>query len=301
MPVNIYQEFISCQSSFVYFVENYVKIANPIKGDTPFVLYPYQKRLIETLGKNKFILVKKFRQGGFTTLALIYSLWKCLFHSDQHFYFVSKSEGEAIHLGKYISKIMDAFPSWFVKPTKNTQNEKAFITESTISFGIMEGVRGRCLTNLVIDEAAFIPGMNEKWKLIWNLPHLPNVGPSGPSVLVISTVNGPVNWFCDVWTGAIEGKNNFLPFSADYWEHPDYNSAEWVAQMKAQLGEKGFMQEVLGEFVIDRPEFDTAQFVNLDKHDLIQKSLRILELSKLKFQDKALIYEMIHRFASGSA
>jgi hypothetical protein len=35
----------------------------------------------------------------------------------------------------------------------------------------------------------------------------------------------------------------------DYWEHPDYNDERWVKKTKANLGEKGWLQEVLRSFL----------------------------------------------------
>jgi len=61
-------------------------------------------------------------------------------------------------------------------------------------------------------------------------------------------VNGLGNWYEQTYHDAQKGLNKFHIIDLDYWEHPDYNNELWVADQKAQLGEKGFRQEVLREF-----------------------------------------------------
>ena len=55
-------EMKRCAEDFVYFCENYVKINDPTIGMINFTLYAYQKRYVEELQNNKFLITKKFRQ-----------------------------------------------------------------------------------------------------------------------------------------------------------------------------------------------------------------------------------------------
>jgi len=72
---------------------------------------------------------------------------------------------------------------------------------------------------------------------------------TGGSCTLVSTVNGIGNWYHQQYFEAKEGRNRFHIIDLDYWEHPDYNNPDWVEEQKAQLGEKGFLQEVLREFL----------------------------------------------------
>ena len=38
----------------LYFMENFMKIQHPTKGEMPFIPYPYQKRLIEAYNSHRF-------------------------------------------------------------------------------------------------------------------------------------------------------------------------------------------------------------------------------------------------------
>ncbi|MEL4395654.1 hypothetical protein AAEH73_21830, partial [Shewanella algae] len=76
-------EFEKCALSFFYFCHKYVKILHPKKGLSPFILYKYQRRVIKDYNNNRFNIISKFRQGGLTTVTLLWSLWKCIFDLDQ--------------------------------------------------------------------------------------------------------------------------------------------------------------------------------------------------------------------------
>lgn len=290
--MNPYQEFLSCQQDFSYFAEHFLKIVHPIRGIIPFELYPFQKNLLDIYDKNRFVLAIKFRQGGFTTITVLHGLWKCMFKSGLTYYFASKTEREAIHIGKIVDMALERFPAWFSpRLDKNTQTEKIFSTTgSRMLFGSVDGVRGKDISHLVLDEPAFIPNMDEKWRTCWPLL-------TKASVYGVSTTNGIGNWFEETWHGAQEGRNKFVAYHGNYKDHPDYADEAWVEEMRKQLGEKAFQQEVLGNFVADEPEFATIDFSGVDNKALLSMGVKLIGLSKASFEDKAVIYEMMKRLA----
>jgi hypothetical protein len=213
----------------------------------PFELYPYQEKLAKTYEDNDFVIVKKFRQGGFTTLIAIWCLWNCLFKHNQQALIVSNSFRNAQNLGEMINTIVKFFPDWMKclvdRSTKNEQHVAS--TNSWLGFYSWEASRGKGLTHLVIDEAAFLQGLDRKWKEMY-----PSLS-TGGKCIAVSTVNGPSGWFFETWFKAIEGKTKFKAVNIDYWEHPEYNNVEWVKGMRERLGEAGWQQEVLGNFIIE--------------------------------------------------
>lgn len=44
-------------------------------------------------------------------------------------------------------------------------------------------------------------------------------------------------------------KNTWTKYHCEYWEKPEFANIEWVQEMKQNLGEKGWRQEVLQEFL----------------------------------------------------
>jgi hypothetical protein len=168
-----------------------------------------------------------------------------MFQIDQQIMLISKTDREATDTGLIIDRACENLPSW-LKPKKDgkwNDHLKMFTeTGSAIKFYSPEAARGKAVTFLIIDEAAFIDDMEKHWKAMWP------VLSTGGSCTVISTVNGVGNWYEQTYNEAKDGLNKFHVIDLDYWEHPDYNDEEWVKDQKAQLGEKGFAQEVLRQF-----------------------------------------------------
>lgn len=239
------EEYTRCAESFKYFAENYVYITHPKRGLVLFNLYGYQERCIREYDEYKHSIIRKFRQGGLTTLTVIWALWRCMFKNDQKIMILSKSDREAKGAGKIVTNVLKYLPEW-IKPDVelDNQHEKVFSdTNGSIEFWTCEAARSKSLTYLIIDEAAFIKNMDEHWKSMY-----PTLS-TGGSCIVISTVNGLGNWYEEWFHAAQQHKNMFHVIDIEYTENPEYNNADWVKEMRANLGEKGWRQEVLGDFL----------------------------------------------------
>lgn len=239
------QEYIKCTNDFYYFCAKYAKINHPVHGLINFIPYTYQKRVIECYGTNRFNILSKFRQGGLTTVSVIWALWRCLFKSSQRIMLVSKTDREAIAASDMAKTTVEYLPSWLKPETdKFNEHEKQFKTTNSIFWSYTaEAARGKAITILIIDEAAFISDMHRHWKALYP------VVSTGGSCEVISTVNGLGNWYEECYHDAEAGKNPFNVIELDYWEHPLYNDPKWIEDTKANLGEKGWAQEIERSFI----------------------------------------------------
>lgn len=252
------KEMFKCAMSFTYWCHKYVKITHPKRGLLPFILYKYQKRCIQDYDRHRFNILSKFRQGGLTTVTVIWCLWRCLFKLDETIMVVSKSDREAIAAGEIVKRALIELPEW-MKPDmeKNNDHQKLFKdTGCKLFFYTPEAARGRSITYLVLDEAAFIPQMEKHWKAMF-----PTIS-TGGHCIAISTVNGVGNWYYDMFTGSQKGDNDFHVIELDYMEHPDYDDPDWVKQTRAQLGEKGWRQEVLRDFLGSGESFIPNSIIN---------------------------------------
>ena len=240
------EEVIKCAKNFFYFCHRYVKILHPKFGTIPFVLYKYQRRVINEYEQNRFNMISKFRQGGLSTVSVLWGLWKCMFQKDQQIYFLSKTDREALVAGDIARKAMDNFPYWMYDKNHAdiTKHEKSFNdVGSKICFYTPEAARGKSATYIMIDEAAFIDNMSEHWKAMYP------VIAAGGNVEIISTVNGLGNWYEETYHEAQAGKNFFNIIDLDYWEHPLYANPKWAEESRVNLGEKGWQQEILRDFL----------------------------------------------------
>lgn len=240
------EEVIKCAKNFFYWCHRYVKILHPKFGTIPFVLYKYQRRVIREYEKNRFNMISKFRQGGLSTVSVLWGLHKCMFQKDQQIYFLSKTDREALVAGDIARKAMDNFPYWMYDNNHAdiTKHEKSFNdVGSKMCFYTPEAARGKSATYIMIDEAAFIEGMSDHWKAMYP------VVAAGGNVEIISTVNGLGNWYEETYHEALAGKNFFNVIELDYWEHPLYANPKWAEESRVNLGEKGWRQEILRDFL----------------------------------------------------
>jgi len=245
-PEKQIEELTKIYNSFYYFCHRYVKILHPVHGTIPFVLYKYQRRVIDCYRGKKYNMVSKFRQGGLTTVAVLYGLWQAMFRKDRQIYVLSKTDREALAAGDIAKKAMDNLPTWIYDKEKAdiSKHEKQFHdVGSKICFYTPEAARGKSASMIIIDEAAFIPGMNDHWKAMYP------VVATGGKINVVSTVNGLGNWYEEMYHGAQANENFFNVIDIDYWEHPIYANPDWAAITKANLGEKKWQQEILRDFL----------------------------------------------------
>jgi len=239
-------EIKKCAGNFAYFCHRYVKILHPVHGTIPFILYNYQHKTIDDFNKNKFNIISKFRQGGLTTVSVLWGLWRTLFSMDQQIYVLSKTDREGVAAGEIAQRAIDNMPEWIYMADNSSlsKHEKVFhTTQSKICFYTPKAARGKSASLIIIDEAAFIPQMYDEWKAMYP------VIATGGDVNVVSTVNGLGNWYEEIYHEAEAGDNFFNVIDLDYWEHPQYANPEWAKLTRANIGEKAWQQEIERSFL----------------------------------------------------
>lgn len=287
-------EVVKCARSFEYWCHRYVKILHPKFGTIPFILYKYQRQVINQYNTHKYTMISKFRQGGLTTVAVLWGLWKAIFQVDQQIYVLSKTDREALAAGDIAEKAMHNFPYWMFDTEKAliTRHEKKFTdTGSKLCFYTPEAARGKSATYIIIDEAAFIEGMEEHWKAMYP------VIATGGNIEVISTVNGLGNWYETMYHEAQAGQNFFHIIEIDYWEHPIYANPDWARSTRANMGEKAWKQEVLRDFLGSGETFIPANVIgqlnrytayNTPSRTAFQKWHNPIDVNKLNWDEGAL-------------
>ncbi len=259
----------STKNNFEEFCKN-VKLENPVKGLVPFELYPYQKRLIDFYEKNSFVLVKKFRQGGFSTTTLAYLLQKCITKENRNAIIVTKNKREAFAYNDITRNIIDNMPKW-LKPKLKVRNDHQiqFDNGSNLFFMIANATRGIAADYLMLDEPAFWTKCEQHWKALYPCAK------TGGKVFVVSTPNKKQGWFYKTYKDALENKNGFKIFETNYKDCPEFDNKEWVERMKINLGEKFFRQEVLAEFVDEKENEVEIEFKDGKKFAVIKLMIEL--------------------------
>lgn len=244
-------ERLNCAKSFAYFCEHYLKIVTPEEGLVPFRLFGYQSRLINDLENNRFVIGKKFRQGGFTTLMTAWYLWRCMFKLDEANMIVVKMDREARWASDVAKRFIQELPDW-LQPKMSKMNDHQLFFEETggkLFFLTHEASRGRAINNLYVDESAFHKEMDKTWKCLW-----PTLS-TGGHACILSTPNGTgteenPNWFYNQFTLAQVKESDFKIYTCSIEEHPIFSDKEWQKKILEQMGDKGYRQEVLAEFLV---------------------------------------------------
>jgi hypothetical protein len=204
--------------AFSFFCENYVYIKHPNKGKIKLELREAQKEAVKAWLENRYSIVLKARQIGFSTLAAAYSFWLAFFWPDRFIVMLSKTEREATKLlakSKYIYKFL---PDWMKKSgpelVQNNVLKMTFNNDSVIESlpSANEPARGESVYLAIIDEMAFLPNPEEAWASIEPIADV------GGRVICLSTAKGEGNIFYQLWQGSQNGTNRFrgifFPWSA---------------------------------------------------------------------------------------
>lgn len=221
---------------FVYFCENYWHIKHPQSGRIKFDLRDAQVESIRHWMDNRYSVVLKARQIGFSTLAAAYAFWLTFFWSDRFVVMLSRTEREAAKLlqkSKYGYKFL---PQWMKERgpelVADNQLKMTFSNDSAIE-SLPSGndpARGESVYLVIVDEMAFLPNPEEAWASIEPIADV------GGRVICLSTANGSGNFFHHMWTGSQTGTNGFaglfFPWSAsdrddDWYESKSKTMAGW--------------------------------------------------------------------------
>jgi hypothetical protein len=278
-----------CQGSPSFFIENFCRVQHPKAGVIPFQLFKYQKDSILAYRKNRYTIYRKCRQCGISTLTGAYALWLAMFFPDVTILIVSKTDRDAMgFLRKNVKLVYNYLPDFFKQlygdpPPTYSDHRVVFPNGSSIQSltSNKEVLRSHSSTLNIIDEAAFMPDMDDMWA--GGQPTLMH----GGSVIVISTCKGVGNWYYNTWMDAEAGANDFHPINIHWWDmdweikFKDIQSATgetvicprkgirktteeeedtfgqywspWLVEQYRALQERGeghlFRQEVLAEFI----------------------------------------------------
>lgn len=289
------------ETGFEYFCAKYVYISNQRHGYVNFKLYDYQKRIIKQFDDNRFLITRKFRQAGASLVFGIKALHYSLTHSRMETMVLSMNQRSSSKFLNDIREVYESLPQflkggldnngkpikWMRKKAKKDSATELWLPNKakirSIPSGKAKG-RGFSTKMLIIDEAAFIDGIEETWTGLF-----PTIVNTNGKVVVISTVNGTSGqggWYHNIYKGAEAKENDFVIAEMHYKEHPDYNDPEWESQTFRQLGQRKWDQEVLGKFLASGNTFIDALHL-----EGMEKLLDSYEKPKIEMGGKLLVWK----------
>lgn len=240
----IREEYVKCAKDPIYFMKKYVKIQHPIRGTILFDTYPFQDRTLKELSTERYNIILKSRQMGITTLVAAYALHMMTFNSDKSILCLSITQETSKEIVTKVRFANDNLPSWLKVPAvEDNRLSLKLKNGSMIRAASSAGTAGRssALSLLIIDECAFIDGIEEIWLSAQSTLS------TGGKAIMLSTPNGVGNFFHQKWVEAengtaLEGQPKFNPISLPWHLHPERDQ-NWRDLQTKNLGPKGASQE----------------------------------------------------------
>jgi hypothetical protein len=229
----IRQEYIKCATDPVHFMKKYCFIQHPQRGKILFTLYPFQEKVLQLFKDNPYSLILKSRQLGISTLTAGYSLWMMLFHEGKNVLCVATKQETAKNLVTKVKFMYDNLPSWLQISTEENNKLTLRLTNGSqikATSAASDAGRSEAVSMLVVDEAAFIEGIDNIWASAQQTLS------TGGGAIVLSTPNGTGNWFHKMWTKAEAKENEFLPIRLPWMVHPERDQL-WRDRQDDLLGD----------------------------------------------------------------
>lgn len=218
-------------TDYAYYADSALKIRTKQGDITPLKLNQAQEILDkavqaqrDTEGKIRVIILKA-RQQGLSTYTGGYLYFSVSQQKARKAMVITHHADSTRALFDMTKRFHEHCPEILKPHTKySSRRELSFdILDSSYVVATAGGDsvgRGETLTHVHASELAFWPKSNADE--IWNglLQAVPNA--PGTAVFVESTANGVSGIFYDLWRGAVEGKNGFVPVFIPWYADPTY-------------------------------------------------------------------------------
>lgn len=258
-------------AAFTYFCEKYAHIRHPDRGKIPFVLRQAQIETAEAWLGNRYSIVLKARQIGFSTLVSIFCFWLTFFYPDRHIIMISRTEREAAELLGHAKYAYGFMPDWLrllgpITNTSWTQKGCKMVNNSNLQSmpSANDPARGSTAFKIVVDEIAFLPDSENAWASIEPVVDV------GGSCIMLSTANGEGNLFHTLWSGSQTKSGTGKQFHGIFfpWWASDRDD-NWYERKKEELPEWQLAQEYPSNpeeafLKSGRPVFDLEILRNLE-------------------------------------
>jgi len=252
-------EWRKCAADPEYFIRTYIWIESERdpRGREPFGLWDYQEKALDAYLGNRFVVILKARQLGFTTLAMAYALWQCLFKPRANILLISKSQDSADkNLG--MARFMYSFlPEWMKARGPELDGDAAkqmifkFMDGSNNRLKSFAGTKtagaGETASLVILDEFALMEDPANTYRTI-----KPTTD-AGGKLIIISTARGGSNLFAKIYR---EGKRGLNEFHSIF---EPWMSSRLITEEQYELKKREFVAEPL-LFFAEYPSTDDEAF-----------------------------------------
>ena len=219
------------RTDFSLYARHSLKIRTKEGAIHPLVLNNAQKILIDAVNKQieeegkVRIVILKARQQGLSTAVGGYLYFNVSQRKANRAMVVTHHSDSTRALFDMTKRYHDNMPEILKPHTKYSSRRELFFDQLDSSYVVAtaggESIgRGETIQHLHASEVAFWPSSTANETFNGLIQAVPNT--EGTSVFVESTANGVSGLFYDLWKGAIEGKNGFVPVFIPWYLDPGY-------------------------------------------------------------------------------
>lgn len=246
---------------FSYFCRNFWAIRHPERGKILLDLREAQVETVDLWLRERYVVVLKARQIGFSTLIATYAFWLTFFYPDRAIVLISKTERESAKLLQKAKYGYRFLPEWIKLRgplrTENTQAKLSWSNESGIESlpSASDPGRGESVFLVVVDEIGYLPNSEEAYAAIEPIADV------GGRIIMLGTANGEGNLLHWLWTNAGQPRSRykrlFFPWSAGDRDQAWYDAKKhelppWqLAQEYPDNAEEAFLRSGNPVFDID--------------------------------------------------
>lgn len=230
MALTTEQKLKKINDNPILWLRNFVKITTNTGETVPFKVNDQQKMFVEEM--EKFNIIAKARQIGFSTLSLGLSLWMACTRPRTNYLIVSYKQESATSLFDKLKMMYDDLPHNKFKFPKDVQNNRGQLkldNGSSITLQVAGGKdvgRGTTYEYILLSEFAFYG--NQEAIL---LSAEQSLAKSKTSKLVIETTSNGFNAYQKLFMNAYKGNSKYKPFFFPFY------SSSYSKQFKEEYDE----------------------------------------------------------------
>lgn len=230
-------ELKKCSEDVFYFLENYVKITTADAEVVPFILYPYQKKFISAMEKNRMSILLSARQTGKTQSVAAYALWKIIFNESFKVLVLAHKQAMAKEILDRIKSMYEHIPFWMqhgIVECNKSQIELVNKSRITCSATTADAGRGSTNSLVISDEFAAV---KKSVADDFMSSVFPSISSGKKTQLVILSTPKGFNHFYHIYDGAVKKRNGFYPIKVNWRDIPGRDK-KWEKTQRELLGDR---------------------------------------------------------------
>ena len=242
------KEFKKCSKDPLYFMETYVKVVSLDEGLIPFNMYGFQRKIVNTIHNNRFVICKLPRQSGKSTTTISYLLHYALFNPNSNIAILANKSSTARDILGRLQLAYENIPKFLQQGVLNwnkgnieLENGSKIVAAATSS----SAIRGGSFNIIFLDEFAFVPANIAEQFFSSVYPTISSGQKT--KMIIVSTPHG-MNMFYKLWTDAENKRNDYIPIEVHWSEVPGRDEA-WKEATIRNTSEEQFQSEFECEFL----------------------------------------------------